>query len=400
MAAEASRRAPFGWIAVLAFASGFPFGLINETVPVFLRSQGSALADVGFVSALTFPWTFKFVWAPFVDRFGSRRQWTAVCLFALAALTLVLQQVQASPSGGLFWLVLLGMVALSATQDIAIDAYTIEATPESQLGVANSVRIACYRGAMFLAGGFTIWLAGRVSWNAAFGTAAALFATLAVVAVVIPQPPRPSSGAHPPIWEPLLALFRRPAIAYVLLFALLFKLGDAAMEPMTRAFWVDRGFSLQEIGSVLTTGRLVATLVGAVLGGILTTRWGIFRALWVLGAFQAVSNLGYWWVASVAGSKTLIIGAMLFEQFSGGMGTAAFVAYLMSVCEPRFAATQYALLSALLALTRALAGGSSGKITEQIGYGSYFLLTFFMALPGFALLPLIRRASRPVATPA
>ena len=140
----------------------------------------------------------------------------------------------------------------------------------------------------------------------------------------------------------------------MLAFALLFKLGDAAMDPMTRPFWVDRGFTLEEIGVVLTTGRMVATVSGAVLGGYLTTRWGMRTALWSLGALQAVSNLGYWVAAAVTPSKGLMIAAALFENFSGGMGTAAFVAYLMSVCEPRFAASQYALLSALLALTRAI----------------------------------------------
>lgn len=395
MVAEA-RRAPFGWIAVLAFASGFPFGLINEALPVYLRSQGSTLVDVGLVSAATFPWTFKFLWAPFVDRYGTRKVWAVACLSGLAVMTLLLPQLRSAESSGLFWLVLLLMVTLSATQDIAIDAYTIETTPESQLGVANSVRIASYRAAMYLAGGFVIWLAGRSSWPTALGGGAALLAGLALLALVVPQPPRAAGRVHPELWEPLLALVRRREFVVVLLFAILFKLGDSAMEPMTRAFWVDRGLSLEEIGGVLTPGRLIVTLVGAVLGGILTSRWGIFTALWSLGALQAVSNLGYWWAAVAAPSKTLIMGAAFFEQFTGAMGTAAFVSYLMSVCEPRFAATQYALLSAALALTRAISGGFSGGVTERIGYAPYFLLTFFLALPGFALLPRIRTATRPV----
>lgn len=395
MVAEA-RRAPFAWIAVLAFASGFPFGLINEALPVYLRSQGSTLVDVGLVSAVTFPWTFKFLWAPFVDRYGSRKLWAATCLSGLAGLTLLLPQLRSVESAGLFWLVLLVMVTLSATQDIAIDAYTIETTPESQLGIANSVRIASYRAAMYLAGGLIIWFAGRTTWSAALTAGSALFAGLALLALIVPQPARAAGPAHPELWEPLLALVRRPAFPFVLLFAILFKLGDAAMEPMTRAFWVDRGISLEEIGGVLTPGRLIVTLVGAVLGGLLTSRWGIFTALWSLGALQAASNLGYWWAALAAPSKTLIMGAAFFEQFTGAMGTAAFVSYLMSVCEPRFAATQYALLSAALALTRAVSGGLSGGITERIGYASYFLLTFFLALPGFALLPRIRKATRPV----
>lgn len=399
MAAEAPHRAPFGWIAVLAFASGFPFGLINEALPVYLRSQGSTLVDVGLVTAVTFPWTFKFLWAPFVDRYGTRRLWAAACLAGLAVLTLMVPQLR-STSPGLFWAVLLAMVTFSATQDIAIDAYTIETTPERQLGVANSIRIASYRAAMYLAGGFVIWFAGRSNWPTALSSGGGLLALLAMLALVVPQRTQGAGSRHPELWEPLLALLRRKEFAFILLFALVFKLGDAAMEPMTRAFWVDRGLSLEEIGAVLTPGRLLVTVVGAVLGGILTTRWGIFTALWSLGALQALSNLGYWWAAVAPVSKAVIMGAAFFEQFCGAMGTAAFVSYLMSVCEPRFAATQYALLSAALALTRAVSGGFSGKLTELIGYGDYFFLTFVLALPGFVLLPVIRRARRPATTPA
>jgi PAT family beta-lactamase induction signal transducer AmpG len=181
----------------------------------------------------------------------------------------------------------------------------------------------------------------------------------------------------------------------VALFALTFKLDINAMEPMTRPFWVDRGFTLEEIGAVLTTGRILATISGAVLGGILTSRWGIFRALWVLGAVQALSSLGYAAAASAGPSKPLVIGVALFENFAAGLGTAAFVAFLMSVCERRYAATQYAVLSAILALSRTLAGAASGGIAERVGYGHYFFLTFILGLPAFALIPLLREARAP-----
>ena len=175
---------------------------------------------------------------------------------------------------------------------------------------------------------------------------------------------------------------------------MLFKLDISAMEPMTRPFWVDRGFTLEEIGAILTTGRIIATVSGAVLGGILTTRWGIFRALWVLGMVQALSSLGYAGAAAAAPSKPLMTGVALFENFAAGLGTAAFIAFLMSVCERRYAATQYAVLSALLALTRTLAGAASGSLAERLGYAHYFLLTFALGLPAFGLLPWLRRSAR------
>jgi PAT family beta-lactamase induction signal transducer AmpG len=381
------------WLAALSFASGFPFGLVNETLPVYLRTHGAGLVEIGLISAVSFPWTFKFIWAPLVDRIGSRRQWIVSCLAGLTLLTLVLGTMELSELARWFWLILVLMVTLSATQDIAIDAYTIEATTTRELGVANSVRIAAYRISMFTAGGLLIWLAGRQGWPASFLVGATLIGALTVAALFIPEPKRTVARAMP-LWEPLRELLSRPQIWAVALFALLFKVDIYAMEPMTRPFWVDRGFTLEEIGAILTPGRIIATVSGAVLGGLLTTRLGIFRGLWTLGILQALSSLGYAAAATLPASKPLIIGAALFENFAHGLGTAAFLAFLMSVCERRYAATQFAVLSALLALSRTLAGGASGLLTENLGYGRYFFLTFLLALPAFALLPWIKGASR------
>jgi PAT family beta-lactamase induction signal transducer AmpG len=390
-----SRRSRLAWIGALAFASGFPFGFINELIPVWLRATGSGLTDVGLVAGATFPWTFKFLWAPLVDRFGTRRVWIVGCLLLLAAALLVLPLVPVGGHGALFWIVLVAIVTLSATQDIAIDAYLVETTTRQELGIANSVRIACYRVAMLVAGGALLWLAGWAGWPMAFKAGALMLAVLAFAAWRAPAPVRAPADASVVLLTPIKALLARPGIAAVFAFALLFKLDIAAMEPMTKPFWVDRGFTLAEIGTVLTTGRLLATVGGATLGGVLTTRWGIVRSLWVLGAVQACSSLGYAWAAFAAPSKGLILAAALFENFAAGLGTAAFVAYLMSVCERRFAATQYAMLSALLSATRALAGAASGPLAEQMGYGPYFGLTFAIGLPAFALIPLLARAAPP-----
>jgi PAT family beta-lactamase induction signal transducer AmpG len=315
------------------------------------------------------------------------------CLAGLTLLTLVLGTLELSQLARWFWLILVLMVTLSATQDIAIDAYTIEATTTRELGVANSVRIAAYRISMFTAGGLLIWLAGRQGWPTSFLTGATLIGVLTAAALFIPEPKRTVATAMS-IWEPLRELLSRPGIWAVALFALLFKIDIYAMEPMTRPFWVDRGFTLEEIGAILTPGRIIATVSGAVLGGLLTTRVGIFRGLWTLGIVQALSSLGYAAAATLPPSKPLIIGAALFENFAHGLGTAAFLAFLMSVCERRYAATQFAVLSAVLALSRTLAGGASGVLAENMGYGPYFFLTFLLALPAFALLPWIKGATR------
>lgn len=389
----ASLRARLAWLAALSFASGFPFGLVNETLPVYLRTHGAGLVEIGLISAVSFPWTFKFVWAPLVDRLGSRRQWIVGCLAGLTLLTVLLGVLELGELARWFWLLLVVMVTLSATQDVAIDAYTIEATTTRELGVANSVRIATYRIAMFTAGGLLIWMAGRNGWPVSFLTGATMIGALTIAALFIPEPTRVVATAAS-VWEPLRALLARPGIWAVIVFALLFKIDIYAMEPMTRPFWVDRGFTLEEIGGILTPGRIVATVGGAVLGGLVTTKLGIFRGLWTLGLVQALSSLGYAGVASIPTSKPLIITAALFENFAHGLGTAAFLAFLMSVCERRYAATQFAVLSALLALSRTLAGGASGVLAEWMGYGDYFFLTFLLAIPAFALLPWIKVASR------
>ena len=393
------------WIAALAFASGFPFGLINEAVPIYLRTHGASLVDIGHLAKLSLPWSLKWLWAPLVDRYGSRRRWIAGCLASLAGLTFVLGTLDVATPGLGFWIVLLGIVILSATQDVAIDAYTIQSTTTRELGVANSVRITLYRVAMLTAGGLLVWLAGRIGWFESFSVGAVVLGGLAAFALLLPSVEQTTAHAAN-LWEPVRALFGRRGIATVILFALIFKLDIAALEPMMRPFWVDRGLTLEEIGAVVTSGRLVATIAGAALGGVFTSRYGIFTGLWVLGLVQAFSGLVYARAASADvhllyrlgslqfGVKSLVVSAAYFESFAAGLGTSAYLAFLMSVCEKRYAATQFAVLSALLALTRWVAGDFSGGLAERLGYSNYFLATFCIGLPAFALIPRLRSTSR------
>jgi PAT family beta-lactamase induction signal transducer AmpG len=191
--------------------------------------------------------------------------------------------------------------------------------------------------------------------------------------------------------DPLRELFTLPAVGAVLVFVLTFKLGDLSLIPMTKPFWVDRGFSTESIGGASTVG-IVAAIAGALVGGALTTRWGIFTALWALGLAQALSNLGYWTASRLAATEGVLYGTILLEQFTYGLGTAAFLSFLMSLCSKRYAATQYALLSALFRVGGTLAGAISGAITQDVGYSTYFFITFLLALPAFSLLPWVRKA--------
>lgn len=386
------------WVAVLYFGEGFPYGVIVDTVPVYLRLQGVSLADIGLLGLVGLPWTLKFLWAPAVDLWGRRRTWIWICQALMSLPLLALAFLHAQESVWLLWVALVLFAVLSATQDIAIDAYTIELLDKKEMGVANGVRVTAYRVALIGAGGLLVASSGFVGWPAVFLGAAALMGLLAALSFRTPDAqaarvvgqPIPVRSAANAIREPWRLFLSRPGFWAVAVFVLTFKLGDMAIGPMIKPFWVDRQFTPLQIGLVPGTLGVVATIAGALIGGTLTTRWGIFKALWVLGALQAGSNLVYAGAAILPPSEALMYAASFVESFCGGLGTAPFLAFLMSICNTRHAATQYALLSALFGLTRALSGAFSGVATEQFGYAAYFTATFVLAWPAFLLLPWVK----------
>ena len=389
----AGLRTKLLWIAAFYLASGFPFGIVNNLLPIYLRDRGVELDAISATIGIAgYAWTLKFLWAPLVDRFGTRKGWIVATQVALALSIGALALVDPRAATTALFALLLAIAVLSATQDITLDAYAIEILRERELGPANGVRVTAYRAALLAAGGLFVALAAAIGWRGVFLAAGALMLGIAALSLTAPRTPR-GTARHEPIWQPLRAFLGLPHLWAVILFALTFKLGDAAMQVMAETFLVDAGLSLPQIG-LLGTLAIVAVIVGSLVGGVLIARWGTFRALWTLGLVQALSNLGYALAASVAPSVWLIGGAKVFEYFTAGLGTAAFLTFLMSVCERRYAATQYALLSALFGFGRQTAIWVSGPFTERLGYASYFLLTFALALPAFLLLPWIRRVER------
>jgi PAT family beta-lactamase induction signal transducer AmpG len=387
------------WVSVLYFAEGLPFGIAVDNLPVYFRLHGVSLQEIGLLSLLGMPWTLKVFWSPLVDRFGQRQHWIAAALALMAVLTALLPLLNPSQPSLWLWALLLAFTTASATQDIAIDAYTIGILGPGEEGVANGVRVSAYRAALIAGGGGLVIVAGALGWQLVFLVAAAMFVALAVVVWRSPRlnevggsdRVRPSADQAGAPWSaPLWAWLRRPGALLIFAFVLTYKLGDSSMGPMVKPFWVDRGLSVEEIGLVSTTFGVFATVLGALLGGLLTTRWGIFRGLLLLGLLQAFSNLGYAGVAYAEAGRAGIYAASLFESFTGGLGTAAFLAFLMHICDKRRAATEYALLSAIFGLTRSVAGGVSGWAAAQLGYAPYFLLTFALAFPAYALLPWVR----------
>jgi PAT family beta-lactamase induction signal transducer AmpG len=300
-----------------------------------------------------------------------------------------------SQLGPEFWTVLLALAILSATQDIAIDAYTIGLLDKSELGPGNGARETAYRISLIVAGGLLVALAGIIGWAWCLGGAAVLLGLLAVLCSRSPQETSRANVAGRPrtlrdaVMVPCRDFLGTPGVLAVALFILTFKLGDLALGPMIKPFWVDQAFTPVEIGLVPGTIGVVSTIAGALWGGRLTAQWGIFRALWVTGIFQAGSNLAYVAAANWP-AASMMYSASVVESFCGGLGTAPFLAFLMSLCSPAHAATQYALLSALFGLTRVVAGAFSGVGAEQFGYATYFALTCVLALPAFGLLPWVR----------
>ena len=389
--AQGRLRSRLTWVVILSFASGFPFGLFNDLIPVYLRANGASLAQIGLLSTLALPWALKFLWAPAVDRLGTRRRWIAGTQIGLAIALVLLPGTGPSVGPG-FFVLLLTLVALSATQDIAVDGYTIEIMDRNELGPANGTRVMGYRIGMIVAGGVLVAGSARLGWTAVFLAGAALFAISAAITSAMPEARR-DHDPHESWIEPLRELLSRPEIVIAALFVLTFKLGDLALMPMVKPFWVDSGYTVEQIGWVQTTLGVGASIVGALLGGVVIRRLGTFTALWVLGLVQALSNLTYW-AAAVAGAPVpLMYSAAIVEQFTFGLGTAAFLTFLMTLSSRKYAATQFAILTALYRMGGIGAGALSGVLAEQMGYATYFLLTFFLALPAFALLPWLKGAA-------
>jgi len=384
-----TKRKVLFWIAVLYFAEGLPFGIAYDVWPVFFRVHGVSLREIGLMSLLSLPWTWKLLWAPLVDRYGSRQHWITACLFVLGATTLAIMPQDASNPSFLMWGLLLLFTAASATQDIAIDAYAVDVSTPKTVGSINGTRVSAARAALFVGGGGFLILADYTGWGLLWIALAVTFFGLALVAWMSPRVSLDSTARRHAI-RPVLRWVFRWEMVPVLLFVLLFKVGDSTLGRMVKPFWVDRGYSLTEIGSISVTLGVVLTILGALAGGWIVNRIGIFRSLLWLGVAQLVSNIGYVVVAAVDLPRESIYVASMIESFTQGLGTAAFLSFLMNLCDKEHAATQYAILSALFALTRDVAGAFTGIGVESLGYAVFFALTTALALPALALLPLIR----------
>jgi PAT family beta-lactamase induction signal transducer AmpG len=383
-------------VALLYFSEGLPFGLINNALSVYFRVKKISLEEIGLLSLLGLAWSLKLLWAPLVDRFGRRYFWIIPAQLAVAFFSAVLAVFDPVSEKGMFWLSLAAICLASATQDIAADAYTIDILDEKELGPANGVRSASYRVALIAAGGLLVMLSDSFGWSFTFIAAAMIMAILAMVVFSFPafRRGRPAVSDRPSLWQqwvgPIRILFQRQNFSAAVIFILSFKVGEAMLVAMSNPFWIDRGFTPGQIGFVVGTLGILASIVGAITGGSLTARWGIVKSLWILGTIQASASLGYTLASLPFAPAFSIYLAALLESLAIGLATSAFLSFLMKLCDKRFSATHYAFLSTLFGLGRSLAGVASGYSASFLGYPVFFLATFLLGLAPLLLIPFLK----------
>ncbi|HVK53519.1 MAG TPA: MFS transporter [Burkholderiales bacterium] len=396
-------------VLLLGFASGLPLALTSGTLQAWMTVEGVDLATIGIFTLVGLPYTWKFLWAPFMDRFtppflGRRRGWLLVTQLGLISGIFLMGSI--SPSNAAWTMALLAVFVAfaSASQDIVLDAYRADILREKERGLGAAMSVLGYRLAMLTSGalvliivvGFSFWnfeIVG-IGWQKAYWLMAGLM-LIGVAATLWGREPDVAGG--PPksleaaVVEPLKEFFSRSGAWWLLALIVLYKLGDAFAGSLSTAFLIRGiGFTPAEVGVVNKGMGLAATIVGVVFGGGLMIKLGLYRSLLIFGVLQALSNLTFMWLAIAGKSYPLMALAIGAENVTGGMGTAAFVALLMALCDHRFTATQYALLSALSAVGRVYAGPLAGYATDPkqwgLSWGVFYFLTFLAALPGLVLL--------------
>ena len=411
----ASLRAAFGsWrvgaVVLQSFSSGLPLGLVWIALPAWLKYRGVDIRTIGLFTLAQAPWTFKFLWAPLMDRYrlpflGRKRSWMLFFQVLLAAGILLLARQSADPSVPAVAAIAIFIAFCSASQDIAIDGYAVEVLEKDELGVAVGGRVAFYRIAMLVAGAVAITVGQRVGWSTVFVLLALLFVPLAAVVVASPEPPlqiRPPQTLRAAVFDPFVSLFRKPRAPEIIAFILLYKLGDNMATALIRPFLIEKCFSPADVGLATATIGLFCTIGGTIFGAALTRRIGIGRALWVFGVLQALACVGYLAVDRVTAAagtcaspaaggqplsiRILMYGATAIETGCQGMATGALDVFLIRLTQKRFSATQYALFASIFALGRTLAGAPAGILVDALGWTPFFLATILASIPGLAML--------------
>lgn len=379
----------------LGFSSGLPLALTGSTLQAWMATERVDLRVIGIFSLVGLPYTLKVLWAPLMDRYGipflgRRRGWILAMQVLLAACVFGLGITSPSSMPALVALLAVMTAFFSASQDIVIDAYRADVLREKELGAGAATNVVGYRIALLVSGALALILSDHLSWSTVYICMAALMLLNTAFTLSAPEPSEkvvPPKSLHEAVWEPLRSYFQRPGAIEMLAFIMVYKLGDAIAGSMTTPFLLDIGFSRTDVGTVNKAFGLLSTIIGTLAGGGIIARLGISRSLWIFAFLQATSNLTFTGLAVIGKNYPAMVSAIGIENICGGMGNAAFVAFMMSLCDKRFTATQYAMLTSFMAVTRVLAGVPTGFLVHSVGWPLFYSMSVLGALPGILLLP-------------
>ena len=379
---------------LMGFACGLPLLLTIGVLQAWMKESGVDLTWIGMITLVQIPYAWKFLWAPFMDRFtppflGRRRGW--LILAQIALIFSIIGLGFSDPVENVRMMVLAAVLVafFSASQDIVVDAYRREDLPDEELGLGSSLYIYGYRIGMWLASGGGLILADRMPFSRVYFIMALCMLVGVFTTLFAPEPKvnaRTPQSMKEAILDPLRDYFRRNGALWILAFILFFKIGDTMAAGITTPFYLDIGFTKTEIGTVVKMFGSWAMIVGAILGGVIMLRLGIYRSLWIFGVLQALSTAGFALLARIGHSIPVLSGVIAFENLSSGMGTAAFVAFMASITNKKFTATQYALLTSIMGLPRVVASAPTGFLAKHMGWESFFIACALVAIPGLLLL--------------
>lgn len=390
-------------VVLLGFSSGLPLALTGATLQAWMKSEKVDLSVIGLFSLVGLPYALKFLWSPLMDRFvppffGRRRGWIlimqALLVISISAMALAHPALQPTWTAALAFFVCF----FSASQDIVVDAYRTDVLEPNELGPGAALHITGYRIAMLVSGSIALILADRMSWSAVYFTMAGAMLIGVFATLMAPEPGvavRPPLNLKDAVVSPLKEFFKRTGASEILGFIVLYKIDVVMAVALTTPFMLDLGFSNTDIGAVTKSVGLIATIFGTLAGGALMVRLGLKRSLWSFGIFQGVSTVAFMILAHLGHDYPAMVLAIGAENFCSGMGNAAFQAFLMSICDKRFTATQYALFTSFMALTRVAGGAPTGYMVKALGWQNFYLVCIFAMVPGLLLLTRYDRWTKP-----
>ncbi len=378
------------------FSSGLPLYILISLIPAWLRTAGVDLKAIGLFALIQLPFTWKFIWAPFFDRFspplGRRRGWLIISQLALLLTVPVFGYIDPTLSIGLI-IALAGLLAFfSASQDIVLDAYRRELLSDSELGLGNSIHVNAYKIAGLIPGSLSLILADHLPWNQVF-IITSLFILPGIAMTLLISEPKLVNGVpktlKAAVIEPFQEFINRNGLksaGLILAFIFFYKLGDSMATALATPFYLDLGFTKTEIGLIAKNAGLWPNVIGGLLGGFWMMKLGINRALWLFGLLQMLAILGFYGLATLGHNLPALAIAISVEALCVGLGTTAFVAFIAHTTNPLYTATQFALFSSLSAIPRTFANATTGYLVEYVGWQTFFIFCFLIAIPGMLLL--------------